>query len=200
HADIVTDKAGKLLVSAQPPVAGLGPADLRDAYKITTSGNSSTVIAIVDAFGYTNAESDLGGYRSNWGLPACTTANGCFKKLNQNGQQGNYPAQDIGWAQESALDIDMLSAMCSNCQIWLVEANDNSYNNLATAVNTAASLGAHVISNSYGGGEGGTQSFENAYNHAGVAVTASTGDHGYAAGPQFPATSPHVIAVGGTHL
>src|SRR5690242_8687957 len=85
--------------------------------------------------------------------PPATTANGCFKKLNQNGQQGNYPAQNIGWAQESALDIDMLSAMCPNCQIWLVEANDNSYNNLATAVNTAASLGAHVISNSYGGGE-----------------------------------------------
>jgi subtilase family serine protease len=96
--------------------------------------------------------------------------------------------------------MDMASAMCPNCKIWLVEANDSSYNNLATAENTAASLGAHVISNSYGGSEGGTQGFESAYNHAHVAVTASTGDNGYAAGPQFPATSPHVIAVGGTHL
>src|SRR6185437_8916086 len=189
HADIVTDKAGKLLVSAQPPVAGLGPADLRDAYKITTSGNSSTVIAIVDAFGYTNAESDLGVYRSNFGVPACTTANGCFKKLNQNGEQGNYPAQNIGWAQESALDLDMASAMCPSCQIWLVEGNTNSYNDLGTAVKTAASLGAHVISNSYGGGEGGTQSFEGNYNHAGVAVTASTGDAGF--GVQFPRSEEH---------
>lgn len=200
HAHVVTNSTGNLAETAAPPVNGFGPSDLRDAYKITKNGSSSTVIALVDAFGYTNAESDLGVYRAQFGLPACTTADGCFKKLNQNGQQGNYPAQNIGWAQESALDMDMASAICPNCQVWLVEANDNSYSNLATAVNTAANLGAHVISNSYGGGESGTQSYEPAYNHAGVAVTASTGDHGYAAGPQFPATSPHVIAVGGTHL
>ena len=201
HSHIVTDAAGNAIESAQPPISGKTPANLQDAYKTTgKTGVSTTIVAAVDAFGYTNAETDLGTYRSQWGLPACTTANGCFKKLNQNGQQGSYPAQDIGWAQESALDLDMLSAMCPSCQIWLVEANDNSYNNLATAVNTAASLGAHVISNSYGGGESGTQSFEASYNHNHVAVTASTGDNGFGAGPQFPATSPHVIAVGGTHL
>ena len=88
------------------------------------------------------------------GIPACTTANGCFKKLNQNGKQRNYPAQNIGWAQESALDLDMASAMCPNCKLWLVEANTNSFKNLGTAVDTAAALGAHVISNYYGGGEG----------------------------------------------
>src|SRR5581483_2685640 len=137
HANIVTDRSGKPISSAQPPISGFGPADLRDAYKITTNGSSSTIIAIVDAFGYTNAETDLVTYRSQFGLPACTTDNGCFKKLNQNGQQGSYPAQNIGWAQESALDLDMASAMCPNCQIWLVEANDNSYNNLGVAVNTA---------------------------------------------------------------
>ena len=201
HSHIVTDAAGNAIESAQPPISGKTPANLQDAYKTTgKTGVSTTIVAAVDAFGYTNAETDLGTYRSQWGLPACTTANGCFKKLNQNGQQGSYPAQNIGWAQESALDLDMLSAMCPSCQIWLVEANDNSYNNLATAVNTAASLGAHVISNSYGGGESGTQSFEASYNHNHVAVTASTGDNGFGAGPQFPATSPHVIAVGGTHL
>jgi len=200
HAHVVTDSVGRMIESTQPPISGKTPAQLRDAYKITGTGLSTTIVAAVDAFGYTNAESDLATYRTQWGLPSCTTSNGCFKKLNQNGQQGNYPAQNIGWAQESALDIDMLSAMCPSCQIWLVEANDNSYNNLATAVNTAASLGAHVISNSYGGGENGTQSFEAAYTHAGVAVTASTGDSGFAGGPQFPATSGHVIAVGGTHL
>ncbi|HVU21244.1 MAG TPA: S53 family peptidase [Rhizomicrobium sp.] len=200
HARIVTDAAGHEVQHDSSRISGFGPADLRDAYKITGSGKSATIIAVVDAFGYNNAESDLGVYRSNYGLKSCTTNNGCFKKLNQNGQQGNYPAQNIGWAQESALDLDMASAMCPKCQVWLVEANDNSYNNLATAVNTAASLGAHVISNSYGGGEGGTNGFESSYNHAGVAVTASTGDNGYAGGPQFPATSPHVIAVGGTHL
>ena len=111
-ARIVSDKAGNLITHASPPVSGKTPADLRDAYNLTRRATHPTIIAIVDAFGYDNAESDLGVYRSFFGLPACTTANGCFKKLNQMGQQGNYPAQNIGWAQESALDLDMASAMC----------------------------------------------------------------------------------------
>jgi len=94
----------------------------------------------------------------------------------------------------------MASAMCPNCKIILIEASVPSYADLATAENLAAKLGAHVISNSYGGGESGSQGYESAYNHPGVAVTASTGDSGYAAGPQFPATSPHVTAAGGTSL
>lgn len=200
-AHVVTDAAGNAIENDGSRITGYAPADLTDAYKTTgKNGKTSTIVAVVDAFGYTNAEADLQVYRTQWGLPTCTTANGCFKKLNQNGQQSGYPAQDIGWAQESALDLDMASAMCPNCQVWLVEGNDNSYNNLGTAVNTAASMGAHVISNSYGGGEGGTTSVEHFYIHDGVAVTASTGDKGFAAGPQFPATSAHVIAVGGTRL
>ncbi len=200
HAHIVTDAAGKAIENDGSRIIGFGPPDLRDAYKVTSNGSSSTVVALVDAYGYTNAETDLGVYRTNYSLPDCTTANGCFEKLNQQGQQGNYPAQDIGWAQESALDVDMASAMCPNCKIWLVEANSSSFSDLAASVQEAFTLGAHVISNSYGGGEGGTQSVEKSYDHKGIAVTASTGDHGFAGGPQFPATSPHVIAVGGTHL
>jgi len=199
HAHIVTDRAGHPLQFAQPPISGKTPAQLRDAYKITANGNSSTIVAIVDAFGYDNAEADLGVYRAQWGLPACTTANGCFKKLNQRGHQKHYPAQNIGWAQESALDLDMASAMCPNCTLYLVEADSNSFKNLGTSVNTAAALGAHVISNSYGGGEShGVAKFETYYNHPGVAVTASTGDNGYQV--QAPADMPSVIAVGGTRL
>jgi subtilase family serine protease len=198
HARVVTDRAGHAKVAKYPPVSGYSPASLRSAYKITGNGSSSTIVAIVDAYGYTKAESDLGVYRSNFGLPACTTANGCFKKLNQNGQQGNYPPQNTGWAQESALDLDMASAMCPGCKIYLIEATSATYGNLATAVNTAANVGAHAISNSYGGGESGSQSYESAYNHPGIAVTVSSGDSGY--GVEFPASSPHVTAVGGTHL
>jgi subtilase family serine protease len=200
HARIVTDQTGKIKFSpaGKPPVSGYSPANLRDAYKITGSGSSSTIVAIVDAYGYNNAESDLGVYRAQFGLPACTTANGCFKKLNQSGQQGNYPAQNTGWAQESALDLDMASAMCPNCKIYLVEGNSATFGNLAAAENTAAAQGAHAISNSYGGGESGSQSYEGAYNHPGIAVTVSSGDGGY--GVEFPASSPHVTAVGGTHL
>jgi subtilase family serine protease len=184
-----------------PPPAvpqGYGPADLHSAYGVTTPGSPSTIMAIVDAYGYTNAEADLGVYRSTYGLPACTSANGCFAKYNERGQTGSYPQQNTGWAEETALDLDMASAMCPNCRIILVEANSASYNDLAAAENMAAALGAHVISNSYGGGELGSQGVESAYNHPGVAITASTGDSGY--GVAFPATSPHVTAVGGTSL
>jgi len=198
HAHIVTDSKGKLFANTLAPVGGYAPVDLRSAYNIVATGRRTTVIAIVDAFGYNNAEADLQKYRAQFGFSKCTTANSCFKKLNQSGVQGSYPAQDVGWAQESALDLDMASAMCPKCTLWLVEANSNSYSNLAAAVNTAAALGAHVISNSYGGGESGTQSYESSYDHPGIAVTVSTGDDGY--GVQFPASSPHVTAVGGTHL
>ena len=202
HAHIVTDATGnphngKLSPNAAGAPSGYGPSDLRSAYNVT--GNGTTTIAIVDAYGYTKAESDLATYRAQFGLPACTTANGCFKKVNQNGVQGSYPAMNTGWAQESALDLDMASAMCSGCKLVLVEANSASYADLATAVRTAAAIpGVTVISNSYGGGESGTTSYEAAYNQPGKAVTVSTGDSGY--GVQFPASSPHVIAVGGTNL
>lgn len=196
HAHAVTDAAGHLKTNATPD--GYGPPDLRDAYKITGTGNSNTVIAIVDAFGYTNAEADLGVYRSTFGLPACTTANGCFKKLDQNGVEGGFPIQDDGWAQESALDVDMASAMCPDCKIYLFESNTNLTSDLATAVRTAAGMHVHVISNSYGGDESGSHSYASSYSYPGIAVTASSGDDGY--GVSFPAASPHVIAVGGTSL
>src|ERR1700761_8772898 len=92
HAQVVTDKNGN--IKAHPPITGFAPADLQSAYKVVTKGKATTVVAIVDAFGYTNAEADLGTYRSQWGLSACTTANGCFEKLNQSGVQGSYPAQN----------------------------------------------------------------------------------------------------------
>jgi subtilase family serine protease len=199
-AKIVTDAKGTPMGTGRGErVAGYGPPDLVSAYNITTSGSSSTTVAIVDAFGYDNAEADLQVYRNNFSLPACTTANGCYQKVNQRGKTNKYPDQNIGWAQESALDMDMVSAMCPNCKIILVEADSNSLKNLAASVDTAVSMGAHVVSNSYAGGDGkGAENYEASYNHAGVAVTASSDDAGY--GAAFPATSPHVIAVGGTHL
>jgi subtilase family serine protease len=202
HAHVVTDSFGhrfeRAAVHNLVP-AGYGASTLQSAYGINpANGASTTIIAIVDAYGYNNAESDLATYRSTMGLSPCTSANGCFAKYNQVGVKGNYPRQDTGWAQETALDLDMASAMCPNCKIILVEATSATYGNLATAENTAAALHAHVISNSYGGGEAGSVSYESAYNHPGVAITVSSGDSGF--GVQFPASSPHVTAVGGTSL
>jgi subtilase family serine protease len=210
HSHIVTDAAGNHIANRFVPnrfernarstvvPSGYGPSALRQAYNLTASGSSATTIAIVDAYGYTNAEADLAVYRSTYGLPACTSANGCFAKYNEAGQKAAYPISNVGWSQETALDLDMASAACPNCKIILVEARTSSISDLATAENTAAKLGAHVISNSWGSGETGTQGFESAFNHPGVAITVSTGDSGY--GVQFPASSPHVTAVGGTSL
>jgi subtilase family serine protease len=200
HAHIVTDGNGNPLTRAASNVtpSGYGPTDLRNAYNVTGTGLSTTVIAIVDAYGYTNAESDLGVYRKTFNLPPCTAANGCFAKYNQNGIQGSYPRQNTGWAQETALDLAMASAMCPSCKIILVEANSANYADLAAAVTTAKNKGAHVISNSYGGGEAGSTAYQPAYQAPGVAITVSTGDSGY--GVQFPASTPYVTAVGGTSL
>ena len=174
--------------------AGFGPADLQSAYKLSSNGTGPTV-AIVDAFDNPNVASDLATYRSTFGLPAAN-----FRKVNQNGQASPLPATNVGWGEEESLDVDMVSAICPNCPILLVEANDNSLANLGAAVNRAVAMGAQFVSNSYGGGEfqGEATSDSQFYNHPGVAVTVSSGDSGF--GVEFPAAAANVIAVGGTHL
>jgi hypothetical protein len=177
--------------------SGFGPADLRSAYNLPSTGGSGVTVAIVDAYGYPNAESDLAVYRAQYGLPPCTTANGCFRKVSQSGTT-SYPRNDSGWATEQALDVDMVSAVCPSCNILLVESNSATTPNLEAAVATAVRLGASVVSNSYGGGEPSNAATDQGYNFPGVAITASSGDNGY--GVEFPASSPFVTAVGGTHL
>jgi subtilase family serine protease len=180
--------------------SGYGPPDLKSAYKLPTSTTTATV-AIVDAFDDPSAESDLATYRAQYGLSACTTANGCFRKVNQNGQASPLPQSDTGWAGEISLDLDAVSATCPTCHILLVEANDPS-NNLYTAVDTARTLGAKYISMSWGGSEDGTEnSFDSQFfNHTGIVYTASSGDSGFAAGVIYPSTSQYVVSVGGTTL
>jgi subtilase family serine protease len=198
HAQVQVDDVTKKAFAFATP-AGYGPADLKAAYAIPSATTAPTV-AIVDAYDDPRAESDLGTYRSTFGLPACTTRNGCFRKINQSGGTRS-PKGDTGWAEEISLDLDMVSAICPNCHILLVEANSNSFNDLAAAVDYAATRvpGVVAISNSYGGGEwNGEQTFQSHYNHPGKAITASTGDSGY--GVEFPAAAASVTAVGGTTL
>jgi subtilase family serine protease len=179
--------------------SGLSPAKLQAAYKLPSStAGSGRTIAIVDAYDDPNAAADLTTYRSYYGLPACTTASGCFKKVSQTGSTTSLPAKDGGWAEEISLDIDMVSAICPNCKILLVEAKTSSFANLGAAVNEAAALGASAISNSYGGSDAADSTYGSYYNHPGIAVTASSGDDGY--GASYPASSHYVTAVGGTTL
>ncbi len=185
--------------AAPSAISGKTPADIQSAYKLTGLKSGGRTVAIVDAYGYPNAERDLGVYRSQWGLPACTTANGCLRIMNQSGGT-SLPRFDVGWADEQALDLDAVSAACPDCKIVLVQASSASFANLGTAVNTAArQQGVVAISNSYGGGDVSDASYGSYYNHPGVAVTASTGDNGYQGG-SFPASSHYVTAVGGTSL
>jgi subtilase family serine protease len=194
YAQVRTDVRG---IGPNSTPSGFGPSSLQSAYALPSSTNGAgQTVGIVDAYDDPNAESDLGVYRAQYGLPACTTANGCFKKLNQKGQQGSYPTKNGGWAEEISLDLDMASAICPNCKIILVEANSATNANLGTSVNTAVSAGATVVSNSYGGSETGSSNSN--YSHSGVIITASAGDNG--TGASQPCSYATVVCVGGTTL
>jgi subtilase family serine protease len=193
---------------------GYTPSDLQSAYNLTTnatSGGSGKTIAIVDAYDNPNALQDLNVYRQQFDLAPGPT----ITKRNQNGKvvetldttkgtittgAGAAPSPNTGWGQEIALDLDMASAICPNCNILLVEANSSSFNDLGAAVDTAAAQsGVKSISNSYGAKEFLFETaYEYHYDHQHIAITVSSGDSGY--GVQFPAASQHVTAVGGTSL
>jgi subtilase family serine protease len=176
------------------------PSYLQSAYNLpSTTGGAGQTVAVVDAYDDPSAATDLNSYRSYFGLPACTTSNGCFRKVNESGGS-TYPAGNSSWGQEISVDLDMVSAICPNCHILLVEANSASIADLGTGVNEAVSLGANVVSNSYGGPEYSGEVADSAqyYDHPGVAVTVAAGDSGY--GAEFPSTSNTVTSVGGTSL
>ncbi|MEV6479210.1 putative Ig domain-containing protein [Streptomyces sp. NPDC051576] len=200
RTDIKQQLAAAVHADAAAAVSGLSPANLHSAYALPSTGGSGMTVAVVDAYNDPNAESDLATYRSNFGLSACTKASGCFKQVSQTGSTTSLPTNDTGWAGEEALDIDMVSAVCPNCNIILVEATSATDANLGTAENEAVTLGAKFVSNSWGGSEASSQTSEDTayFKHPGVAITVSSGDEAY--GAEYPATSQYVTAVGGTAL
>ncbi len=183
---------------------GLRPQDLHGAYELPDSAPTAQTIALIDAYNDPTAEADLRVYSEEFGLPACTAANHCFSKLNEEGNSSPLPETEGSWSVEISLDIETAHAVCESCHIMLVEANSAFTSDLDAAVQSAVSAGADEISNSYGG-DGGESG---AYDHPGVVITASTGDWGYdnwsdrslAEAANFPAASPNVVAVGGTEL
>jgi hypothetical protein len=179
---------------------GLGPSQIQSAYKLSGLSGAGRTVAVVDAYNDPKAASDLATYRKAYGLPPCTTANGCFKQVNQSGATSPLPSGDYGWAEEESLDLDAISAACPTCNILLVEANSAQTSDLAAAENAAAKApGVVAISNSYGGSEASSERNTDAsYNHPGIAITVSSGDSGY--GVEYPAASQYVTAVGGTTL
>ncbi len=184
--------------NARTGPTGIFPATARHAYsfdQITNQGAGQT-IGIVDAYDDPNIESDLGVFDSQFGLPACTSSNGCFRKVYA---QGSKPNTNSGWALEISLDVEWAHAIAPQAKIVLVEAASNSFTNLLGAVDAAVANGASVVSMSWGGGESsGETSNDPHFSVNGVTFTASSGDSGN--GVEYPAASPFVVAVGGTTL
>jgi subtilase family serine protease len=182
-------------------IGGYYPCDLQSAYSLPSSiAGAHQTVAVVDAYDDPSAETDLETYRAQFGLPACTTENHCFRKVNQRGRQNDPPEKDTtGWSIEESLDLDMVSAICPNCHILFVEVDSSTYRSLSAGVDEAAALGATQISNSYGGPEFKAEpSFDVHYDHPAAMVVASSGDRDY--GVEYPASSQYVTAVGGTNL
>jgi subtilase family serine protease len=176
-------------------IEGWVPADFSAAYRLPPSGrNPGQVVAVVDAYDNPNAAHDLAKYRTTFHLGPVM-----FTKYNQKGEMGDYPAPNSGWGVEEDLDIEMVSAACPNCTIYLIEAKSDFSNDLEVAESTAEKLGATIISNSWGCGTGSAGCIDLSYfDSSGVVYVASAGDYGY--GAQAPAALPTVVAVGGTVL
>jgi subtilase family serine protease len=178
---------------------GLSPAEMKAAYAFPTSlsAGAGKTIAIVDAYDLPTAENDLNVFSAQFGLPACTTANGCFTKVNQTGGS-KLPRANAGWGLEIALDIEWAHAIAPGARILLVEASSNSFSNLLKAEDYAAAH-ANYVSNSWGGSEfSGEASYDSHFVRSGVAFFVSSGDAGLPA--EYPSSSPYVISVGGTTL
>jgi subtilase family serine protease len=202
---LTTANAG-IDVQTCPYTSGYCPVDLQNAYNLPslTAGNGKTV-AIVDAFGYKHAASDLAYFRKTMGLKACGEATKCLRIVNQQGHPSPLPKEpppSNDWRGEQSLDLDMVSGICPNCKIILVQTNNNYTSNLYAGVKTAGALGAKYIGASWGSGpEGGDNS---TFHQPGVVIAAAAGDNGgggrYGGGPIQPCTYTYVVCVGGTHL
>jgi subtilase family serine protease len=201
--------------SSRGPAGGLTPGDLASAYGFQPAvGGAGQTVAIVDAYDDPNIEKDLGTFDGEYALPACTKANGCFRKVSQTGSATLLPPADTaGWSLEMSVDVETVHSVCESCKILVVEANSESLANLAAAVNEAVKLKASEVSNSYGAPESQMgESEQSAYDHPGVVITAAAGDAGYLNWdyvaafltapemPDAPASLPGVVAVGGTSL
>jgi subtilase family serine protease len=197
HSWVVTDAKGKPDASTSP--TGLSPAQIKGTYNYTTSATAGTgkTIAIVDAYDDPTAESDLNTFSGKYGLPACTTANGCFTKVNQAGGS-RMPRTDAGWALEISLDVQWAHAIAPGAKILLVEASSPSFTNLLAAEDYAKTQ-AQYVSNSWGGSEfSGESSYDRHFQATGVSFFVSAGDAGLPA--EYPSSSPNVVSVGGTSL
>jgi Ricin-type beta-trefoil lectin domain len=195
--------SGKVPQSAAASItpAGYSPANLQQAYQFqgATSGSGQTV-AVVTVYNEPDAAGDMAAYRSQYGLAACTVADKCFTQVGQTGSTTSLPGTGAGFNVAVSESLDMISAICPNCHILLVEASSPLIADLGTAENEAVTLGAKFIDNAWDTTESPSETgWDTSYfDHPGVVITAPAGDDGPVT--SYPAASQYVTAVGGTTL
>jgi subtilase family serine protease len=189
---------------------GFSPQQISQAYgfnqiyfnngTIKGDGRGQT-IAIVDPYSQPNIVHDLAVFDSTYGIAAPPN----FTVVNQNGGT-TLPTADRTWGMEESLDVEWAHAMAPGANILLVESDSNSWSDLMTAVNYARNRpGVSVVSMSWGSPEWSTERAYDGYfttpsGHNGITFVAASGDGGSSGAPLYPATSPNVLAVGGTQL
>ena len=188
--------------------SGYSPAQIRQAYgfgqvkfgSITGDGSGQT-IAIVDAYNDPNIAADLHAFDQRFGLADPPS----LRKVNESGG-ANLPSNDASWSLEISLDVEWAHAIAPKANILLVEASSASLGDLMSAVDTARhGAGVSTVSMSWGGSEFWGQAaydslFTTPAGHQGVTFVAAAGDNGSWFGPEWPASSSHVLGVGGTTL
>ena len=180
---------------------GLTPANVHTLYDFpavtSSSGGKGQTIALIEAYDDPNIEADLAIFDMQFGLPACTHMNGCFKKISATGV---VPKVNAGWSLETSLDVEWAHAIAPQANILLVEAASDSLTDLLRAVVVAAEQKANVISMSWGVPEFSAETEIDSIFQAfsSIALVAASGDGGF--GVVYPAASPYVLAVGGTTI
>jgi subtilase family serine protease len=181
-----------------PPQTAFSPAQIRHAYGFDTIKNQGAgqVIGIVDAYDDPNIESDLAVFNQQFNLPACTSSNGCFRKVYE---RGSVPGSNANWSMEISLDVEWAHAIAPQANIVLVECASNSMTDLMSGVDAAVRNGASAVSMSWTTGEfSGESQMDTHFAVNGVTFFAASGDTG--TGVAYPAASPDVVGVGGTTL
>lgn len=222
---------GETLRAVTPKAATVSGSGIWDAsalerqYGVTDMSApkpGNPTVAVVEAFGYPKLAADLAVYRKRMGLPACTKANKCLHVINQAGKSSPLPKvapRKDDWTGETALDVDMVSAVCPSCNILVVEADDD-----GTAVNAAgvplhpfgilqadkvAARRTHWVSDSWGGPGDASDDAESDRQYLstpGTILTVASGDDAYddhlldgKDHVDYPSTSPYAVAVGGVN-
>ena len=178
---------------------GLGPSDVKAAYSFPTglTAGAGRTVAVVAPYDAPTIEKDLNTFSRKFGLPTCTTANGCFRKVDQKGGS-HYPATNKLWALEISLDVEWAHAIAPGAKVLLIEARSDRLTDIVAAEDYATAHAGYV-SNSLGLDEfAGQSGYDSHFARSGVSIFAATGDDGAGAG--YPAAAPSVIAVGGTTL